>query len=66
MPKGAASPPTEGLIKDQKHMKKNKFGSQSKELNLVESVAQEGYSGDWQQAIEIKVQIARENLKIKR
>lgn len=34
-------------------MKKNRFGSQGKELNLVESEAPEGYSRDWQQAIQI-------------
>lgn len=55
---GIASPSAkEGLKEEQNHMKKTGIGSQSKELSLVEAV---GYSGDWQQATEIRVQISGE------
>lgn len=45
-------------------MKKNRFGSQDKELSSVESEATEGYLREWQQAIEMWVQISGENLKL--
>lgn len=64
VPKGITSK-VGAYKKEQKHMKKNSFGSQSMELNLVESKAPEWYSNDWPLATEIWVQISGENFKLR-